>query len=372
MQYITTTLANTLANTLVSTRIPKSSKKKIRLSSARKLLIIQPQMIGDTLVTLPTVHAIKQHNPSLQIDIITSNESLELCKLIPWINKKFIFPPSASLGKLIKDIRQENYDVIIDFQFTYISWFRLLLSPLSNAPIRLHGKRGGFRGLFPTHEFTWKRLPEPEQFMEAAKIMGIENKPTLIVEYQQKDNLWAQSNFKSPYIIIHANNKNPEKRYTGEGFAQVADELSKKGYTILFTGAEPDKTYVKKICLRMKKPSIDLCGKTTLSQFIALIKHAHLLVAVDTSAVHIAAATNTPTIALYGPTNPEFWYPYNKKCQVALHADPCCKPWFEDDFNKLVYFEKCKLGKNICIRRIPPSQIISIASKLLKKKKILK
>jgi heptosyltransferase-3 len=104
------------------------------------------------------------------------------------------------------------------------------------------------------------------------------------------------------------------KMWHAEGWVAVIDSLRAHGYAIVLTGgpADAEVAYARDIVEQADGEIINLTGQLSLGETAEVIRRAKLFVGPDTSASHIAAAAGTPTIALFGPSNPVRWGPWPK------------------------------------------------------------
>jgi ADP-heptose:LPS heptosyltransferase len=125
-----------------------------------------------------------------------------------------------------------------------------------------------------------------------------------------------------PFVIFHPGTARREKFWVAERWAEVIDHCASGGglTRILTSGrAGAEQSHLGKIKKQLRHPAIDLSGKTDLMTLAALIEKARLLVAVDSAPTHLAAASLTPQVVLYGPTNPFHWRPRHA-CAVILQG----------------------------------------------------
>jgi hypothetical protein len=147
------------------------------------------------------------------------------------------------------------------------------------------------------------------------------------------------------------------KAWLPEYYAELANYLAENfSAKIILTGTEKDKTSAHKILKIIKCPLLDLTGKTTLSQLIALMSRFNLFVSVDTGPLHIAAALGIPTVAIF-PTKslkPIEWGPWGTRHIILRKASSCprkCLP------------QRCPYDD--CLRAITPQDAINAACELL-------
>jgi ADP-heptose:LPS heptosyltransferase len=113
-------------------------------------------------------------------------------------------------------------------------------------------------------------------------------------------------------VILHPGSARREKLWDAARWAEVIDHFGQANEfeLVLTTGPSADElAHIAEITKRIRHKITDLSGKTDLLTLAALIAQAQLLVTVDSAPVHFAAATHTPQVILFGPTNPFHWRP---------------------------------------------------------------
>jgi heptosyltransferase-3 len=114
----------------------------------------------------------------------------------------------------------------------------------------------------------------------------------------------------------------PYKRWTVSGWQYLANYFDKQGFKVILTGSDnvAEQQYIRTVMLGMPDNILNLAGKLSLSSVARLLGQAKCYVGPDTVVTHIAAATGTLTVALYGPTNPVKWAPF--PCNYAKNIPP--------------------------------------------------
>jgi len=132
------------------------------------------------------------------------------------------------------------------------------------------------------------------------------------VAHEKADALRRDWKITKPYVILHPGSARREKLWEPERWAEVIDHFGRSNGIdlVLTSGPSPEEqAHVAAIKNNVQHQIIDLSGKTNLLTLAALIAQARLLVTVDSAPMHLAAATRTPQVILFGPTNPFHWRP---------------------------------------------------------------
>jgi lipopolysaccharide heptosyltransferase II len=288
----------------------------------RRILVVELLRIGDVLVATPTIRALKEKFKEAKIDILVMPDMQGVLKTNPHLNQII---PNTAYNTTKEILTNNNYDLAIMLHPGSIKMSKLLLS--SKAKYRVGCAKSGIRygkGFFLNKKVVpnnrWQHKIEDN--LDVVRAIGVNttNKAielpvtTLLKKYKR-------------IIGIHAPSQHRTQQWIPERFAEVADRLVKKYKChIIFTGTKEEIPYINNVISRtqQKQKMLNLAGKTNLQEYIAVIAKLDLLISIDTGAVHIASATKTPTLALFGPTMPHFWGPSYKKSSVIWKEKEVC------------------------------------------------
>ena len=355
-------------------KIVEQIRKELQ-DSQKKILVINTLSIGDLLVSTPVISTFKATFPKSEIDVLIRKPADPVVINNPHINEIFHYD-EKNLTETIMDLRKRKYFLIIDLENSFLGMKRALTALRIESRYRIGFRNRFFEGLCNHLDMAWEMntVSEVINYHNILKslIPGIKAPEKLDIFFSEKDKKAIERIIKAQgikknhrIIIIHPTSQNKTREWSKERFAELINELKKdKDNIIILTGsnAENEKEYSLQIEKRVKDNSrmINLVGRISITEWFALIKRADLLISVDTSAVHIASATDTPTLALLGPTNQSVWEPYNKKNQRIISAGNCLS--CEKDFKP----PWCKYGDYRCMRAIETRQVIGNANKILR------
>ena len=141
----------------------------------------------------------------------------------------------------------------------------------------------------------------------------------------------------------------PAKRWPARHFSSLAQMLATRGYQVWLLGSRNDMPAAAEICALAGDACVDLVGRTTLDQAIDLMSFAARVVTNDSGLMHIAAALDRRTAALFGSSSPDFTPPLSPKAQV-IYLKIACSPCFK---------RECPYGHLDCLVRIPPERVLA-------------
>ena len=301
----------------------------------KRFLIALLRFHGDMVLITPLISTIKRLYPHATIDVLVYKGTAKVLLDDYRINKTYeahLSSETSFLKKIYKEIRlcldlkKEKYDYAI---FLTTQWRMALFSRFISG-----AKRAGV-GDQKRRDTFWKNsfdviFPEAgdnhilERNLSSLTSLGFE----LIQEDYQLDLIVSDStrisiknkisqnlNLSQPYCVFHPFSRRETKLWNIEGFANLADYYSKRGLKVIFTsGPEKEEIgYLKKIEDNCNEPVLNLGGKTKLLELAALIDEAKFFLGLDSVSSHIAAAMNTPSVTLFGPSVSRNWKPWSER-----------------------------------------------------------
>lgn len=328
------------------------------------ILIVKLSALGDIIQTLPALYSLKKAYPKAQIDWVTEEIGNKLLCDHPLVNQIIIYQrhnwpkniKRAQWKQVIKEFMtfkrdlNKRYDMVIDFQGLLKSAF---VTFLTNGKERI-GFANSHEGshLVLTKKFR-ANYDEPAviRYLKLVQFAGI---PVDFndIRFPLPKAVEPDLEIKPPYIVINPIARWESKMWFKEKWTDLGKELASLGYKVVFSGKENNRSYINHICQSFNK-GINLAGKTSLKSLISLYKKARLVISLDTGTMHLAAATGTPVIALFGPTAPWRTGPWGKEHQV-IYKNLHCQPCFKKD---------CPTRE--CLQRIEVKEVISTLRRYL-------
>jgi len=314
------------------------------------ILIVKLSAIGDVVHTLPALATLRELYPEADITWVVEESSSDIIKNHPYLNRVIISRRKqwvADLKKLhnagktiaeirsfIAAIREIKYDLVIDFHGLFKSSMIVLLS---GGKRKLgYDSMQELSGLFLNEKiFEDMQKHAVDRYLDFVRYLGanIDN-PEFYIPIEEENRTRVETLLKANGIDINESfvAVNPvafwdTKLWEDDKFARLCDRITEElEYKVVFTGS---KGHGSIECIRsmMTVPSINLEGQTTLRDLAYLYSLSGLLITTDSGPMHIAAAMNTPTVALFGPTDPSRTGPYGKG-HIVVRKEMPCSPCF--------------------------------------------
>ena len=313
------------------------------MTSHASILLIKLRHHGDVLLTTPVARALKTVFPNCQVDLLVYEGMEALVKNNPDLRHVWSWNRSIrgwrgmwSHVKLFKCLRTQHYDVVLHLsEQMQGALLARLLAPYQAVGIDYPKRRNFFwrscfTDLIPL--FLSNTRHTVEQHLAALEPLGI--KPTgdqarcrLVVD--EKDRHAMQQRLKEagitkPYILIHPTARWFFKCWEDDRFATVIQSLAAQGWPIVLTSSpEADEMeMITSILKQVTAPNVlSLAGQLTLGELASLIEGARLFVGVDSVPMHMAAALQKDTVALFGPSKIKEWHPWMTRSEVIRASD---------------------------------------------------
>jgi len=290
---------------------------KADFSAIRSLCLLRLSAIGDVCHAVAMVQAIQKQYPDLNITWVIGKVEYQLLKHLPGIDF-VIFDKSKgwrSYVQLRRDLQGQHFDVLLHMQ---VALRATLASLMIKARIRVgFDKARAKEGQWLVTNHAVKPLGTPhvlDGFMGFAHAIGVEDlTPSWNIPVAQTDTDFAQQLVGDDKVmVICAAASKAERNWLPQRYAAVADYAIEQGYKVMLCGGPTvlEKTLADAIQSYSQQPLDNQVGNTTLTQLLAVLKQAKIVLAPDTGPLHMAVTQGTPVIGLYAHSNPGRTGPY--------------------------------------------------------------
>lgn len=345
----------------------------------RRILILRMDLIGDLVLSLTVVRALKRTYPEAEIDLLALPSSAKVIAADPDIHEIITYDPNiwrrpqallrAANWREVRALRQRLTARHYDLAVSVFGPWAALLALLSGAQRQLGFAQESYPGLLTDtvagrHWDPRDHLHEVDYCLRLAQAAGAtltpqDRIPTLTISPQNRaeiEQLLFQNGIPTsgPLIACHVSSNNGQaKRWPIPYWAQLCDRLIREeGATIIFPGAPDDQPLISQIMTRMHERAFSLAGKTSLAQLAALLQRIDLLITGDSGPMHIAAAVGTELIAIHGPTDPALSGPVSPRA-IILRDDIWCSPCYKAQGLPA----DCRFFTTQCMKNITPVRV---------------
>jgi ADP-heptose:LPS heptosyltransferase len=322
----------------------------MKLKNIKKILFITLSNIGDVILTLPVLSALRDNLPRAIIDVVVGPKPEQVFKKDPRVNKVFVYDKHARLKdkvEFIKKLRPEKYDMAIDMKTSFLPF--LIGARCKTSMIICKGQ-----ACLPFTKLKHKR----SMHLDKLKPFGInyEEQKNIYIDEGSKDKIESilqDNGVKDEDILIGVSpgSRSYLKQWKREGFIDVISNILKNPrYKVILIGDINEEISSKEITGAVKQPGlIDLTGKTSLNELFALIERFNLLLTCDSASMHIASDLGVKVVAIFGPTDPREYGPRGDK-DIIIRKDIKCSPCKK---------AQCKLGTHECMTAINAEEVLA-------------
>ena len=321
--------------------------------AVRRILVARHACLGDLLVFLPTLAALRRKYPHAKIalgvqpgmsagDLLAGSRDVDEIRVIDFMSR----PSRAQRYRGAWDLFREGYDLMV----FGVGYFLIRDAWFCGAPVRV-----GLYDGHPLQRFGTRLLPadpnrhEADNSLALAEAIGCrattaERVPTVTVDRDAMAaaavelSLRLQLPGQVPVVTVHPGSKRPSRRWPAERFAALIERLldDRPDFHVVLTGVADEAALVEEIMdavsPRHRRRVHLAAGATTLPSLVALLDRSAAVVCNDTGVMHLARARGRPLLALLGPENDRRWGPYplgTAPAEALRHRVPCapCVRW---------------------------------------------
>ena len=318
----------------------------------KKIIVLRFHAFGDTIITLPVLAALRRRFPEASITFVTSSEYVELFSALPMLDTVLPVTTRGSRPRRLMSLvplRSElgQPDLLLDLQRSRLS--RMLsgmLAPRAEAAFDRYG---------PAHAL--------ERYVDAACRSGIDNlRPSFQVPFPEdlKARTLAQFGLienSGPLICLNPAGCWHTKNWPPERYAELGKVLEKQwNARIVLLGTQQVREGARVIERELGNRAINLVGRTTTLEALAIIRSLSLMVSDDSGLMHLAWANGVPVISIFGASRSVWSRPLGEHTRHLGSEDLSCGACMRAN---------CLRNDRICLTRITVEEVLGLCSELL-------
>jgi ADP-heptose:LPS heptosyltransferase len=343
------------------------------LDSPRRILILRPGAIGDTLLTFPSFQALRERFPGAEITVVGNRSPLLLARDAgvidaadafgaAWVADLFGDEPTPELrarlapfelglvwmhsSEAAGDLAARLARAGVKQAFPLVSFppagsrrhvaahLMDTLAPLSvSAPfadVSLSGGGGesltltlsqrerGQNGDRPVRNGDARGRLQPA--VSALALQGEDERVALALKGEDDK---EREPSEAPLVVLHPGAGARRKRWPGERFAEVGRRLVELGYALAITRGPADEEAVAALQASLGRTPARVLDGLPLPELAAALARAQLFVGNDSGVTHLAAMVGAPTLAIFGPFDPAYWRPIGRRVAVVDAGQDC-------------------------------------------------
>lgn len=355
--------------------LAKPFRRRRRPTAPTRILLLRLERIGDLLMVLPGIAAVRALAPAARIDLVVGSWNAELARAIPFVNDvilldaRWLGRDDQGLGvpallRAARGWRSREYDLAINFEPDVRS--NLLLA--ASGAAWTVGYRSGGGGALLDHALEYD--PRAHTSDNAVRLVSaafdrpaLDQSPRLSIPEDRRQAANALiAGVRRPLIALHVSGGRAIKQWPPERFAVVARHLVEtRRATIVLTGAPDDRSLIDAVAKMLPAGSfIDVSSVGNLMTVAALLEEADVMLTGDTGPMHLAAAVGTPIVAVFGPSDPRRYAPrgpHDRVVRVDLPCAPCNRIRLPP--------ARCTVGTPDCLTGVTTEAVVSAVSAVL-------
>ena len=284
---------------------------RVELPASPRILVIALRRLGDVLLTTPLIRSLKRAFADAAIDALVFAGTEGILHGNPDVASVITVPARPSAAETVSLLRRlaRRYDLAVSTQSgdrpTTLAW---IAGKQSAGPVEADGLASRVKRLALGRSYERNREQHRlADVLRLAELLGIPAVPEIVCP---GGNVRCDLLPTGAYAVVHAAPMFSYKRWTADGWRELAAALCHRGLRVVVTGAKGDASYLDQVWRDTEVIRLD--GNLAWPELTATIRDAQVYIGPDTAITHLAAATGVPTVALYGPTDPRLWGPWPK------------------------------------------------------------
>jgi lipopolysaccharide heptosyltransferase II len=324
-----------------------------------RILVTRLRYLGDVIITTPVIQALSERYPGAEIYYLTESKYASILQQNPYLNG-IISLDKGLTGtlKTIREIRKKGFVAALDLFYNPRSTNILFLS---GVPIRLGGNRRA-RKIFYTHNF---KVPPETRSCVQHHLSGLgkfdcnprmNELPRVYLNDDEKkrgkkivEDITGDSSDRKMIVAIHPCGTFQSKRWPVESFALLADMILESFNAEIVVVSGPGQEKIPRQINALSKFDLKILPLFQIRTLASVLNFCDAVVANDGGILHLAVALGKPTIGVFGPTEPDIWFPYEDKGPFTLATESLeCAPCHKD------YCEGLE-----CLRNLDPGKVFN-------------
>ncbi|MGQ0763085.1 MAG: lipopolysaccharide heptosyltransferase II [Acidobacteriota bacterium] len=346
----------------------------IKAHDVSSIVVRAPNWVGDAVMSVAALRELRRLFPNSHITVVSKPGTAEVFAGADYIDDVLVYKRDGLKSFLdqVRAWKQREFDLALLFQNAFEA---AAISFMAHVPLRV-GYATERRALLLGHAVpvpVWKHarheifyylnlVAELEKLLIGSTLEPSAPDFGISVSDNQKRQarrlLRGRKAESKPLVLLCPGSVNSRaKRWPAERYATLADQFADMGATVALIGAPSELDVSQSVAMMTRRPPLVLTGQTSVSEVIALISIADVLITNDTGPAHIGAAVGTPTLVIFGPTNPLTTRPFGPASEI-IHQPPECAPCMLRD---------CPIDHR-CMTAIAPEAVFDRAQRIMRQR----
>jgi predicted lipopolysaccharide heptosyltransferase III len=342
--------------------------------SVKRILIVRLRSIGDTVLTTPSLFALKRFLPHVSVDILVEDWVAPVLEGFPHVDKVITIErkSTSSRARVARELRAKNYDVVYNLHggttatlLTRATGARHRVGYQTYQYARLHNH------LSPSSSSLWGR-DKTHSVEQQLALLGwtgvpVSDRPSteLAITTEASNRITTRLTSaglnETSFAVIHPAAAFATKQWSAEKFGLVAEDLRNRGLPVIAITTPNEKSIIDEMNKHTAAP-VQAFVDLSLPEITALLSRTRVFIGNDSGIAHIAAAVKTPSVVIFGSSNTAHWRPWTPTlssfaAEVVVEEMDCqpCHGYFCEKFDEPE-----------CIKRVPVERVIAATERVLR------
>jgi lipopolysaccharide heptosyltransferase II len=348
---------------------------KVNSDQINRVVVRAPNWVGDAVICLPALRALRRLLPNAHITLVSRPGTGDIFIGADFIDDILIYDRAGlrSASKMVGEWKRRRFDLALLFQNAFEA---AAIARFAGVPVRLgyDTDRRGFLLSHPIPSPLWKNerheifyylnlVSELERALFGS--VSLQSEPEFVLSISDDRKRRARelldqhgAEMHRPLVLLCPGSVNSRaKRWPAERYAALADRFSETGASVALIGSPAEVVVSDQVCAHTRRRPLVLTGQTSVSEVAALISIADVLITNDTGPAHIGSAVGTPTVVVFGPTNPVTTRPFGPSGEIIRHPPDCAPCMLRD----------CPIDHR-CMTAINPPEVFERARQVMRQR----
>ncbi len=348
-------------------------ESKISSDQIKRLVVRGTNWVGDAVMTVPALRELRRVLPDAHITLVSRPGTADIFVDADFIDEVLVYDRTGlgSTWSQAREWRRRRFDLALLFQNAFEA---AAIAFLASVPLRI-GYDADCRGMLLTKTIplpAWRNerheifyyvnlVAELERLLCGAATIE-SNEPQFLLAVSAERQRHAREFLRehglrpgAPLVLLCPGSINSRaKRWPAERYASVADNFAEAGATVVLIGSPAEMKVSNQVSQQARNQPIVLTGKTSVAEATAIISVADVLITNDTGPAHIGSVVGTPTLVIFGPTNPLTTRPFAPNAEIIRQKADCAPCMLRD----------CPIDHR-CMMAISPEEVFAQANAMM-------
>ena len=342
--------------------------------SVERVLLVRLRSIGDTVLTTPSLFALKRFLPHASVDVLLEDWVAPVLDGFPYVDDVITLERRSTSARahVARQLRANKYDVVYNLHGGTTA---TLLTRATGAKHRVGYQAYQYARLHnhlsPSSSSLWGRdkTHSVEQQLALLGWTGVpvsDRPPTQLAVTTKASTVIANrlqiaGLADLPFAVIHPAAAFATKQWAADKFGRLSEDLRRKGLAVIAITTANEKPVIDEMNKNTATP-VEAFTDLTLPEITALLSRARVFIGNDSGIAHIAAAVKAPSVVIFGSSNTAHWRPWTPSlsspaAEVVIEEMECqpCHGYFCEKFDEPE-----------CIKRVPVERVIAATERVLR------